>query len=304
MDELEQCPHCLEAFPVFELIDHAQKCRGKDKKQKLDKEPDLVHDADFELALKLQEEERRSAQAVLPKCQLCSAATDVQKLYILDECTHRFCSKCLKNYVSEHIKKEVNLKCPLKECEKTLSVRDMKDLLPQVQQSIVDKFAPISGTGAATERIMSELKHIMKSEPERNGYSVEPVDDNLYQWELKLFSFDEDSPLGQDMKRYKKKHVYLSITFPKTYPFAPPYIRVLRPRFQFRTGHITIGGSICMEALTNKGWSPANTIEAMIVSIRAQMLAGGARLDMHNRHDYTEEEARHAFDRMVREHNW
>jgi len=79
---------------------------------------------------------------------------------------------------------------------------------------------------------------------------------------------------------------------------------VIKPRFQYRTGHVTIGGSICMEVLTNKGWSPANTIEAIIVSIRAQLIAGGARLDMTQKHDYTEQEAKDAFDRMVRDHGW
>ena len=56
--------------------------------------------------------------------------------------------------------------------------------------------------------------------------------------------------------------------------------------------------------LTNSGWSPANTIEAIIVSIRAQLIAGNARLDPYNKHEYTEQEAKDAFDRMVREHNW
>lgn len=40
--------------------------------------------------------------------------------------------------------------------------------------------------------------------------------------------------------------------FPPNFPFAPPFIRVIRPRFMFRTGHVTIGGSICTEMLTNK----------------------------------------------------
>ena len=34
------------------------------------------------------------------------------------------------------------------------------------------------------------------------------------------------------------------------------------------------------------------------------MLIGGARLDPHSHHDYTEIEAQIAFDRMVREHGW
>jgi len=126
----------------------------------------------------------------------------------------------------------------------------------------------------------------------------------MYKWELKLFNFDKSDPLGQDMQKTKTKNIIIHISFPKSYPFSPPYIRVIKPRFVYRTGHVTIGGSICMEILTNKGWSPANTIEAIIVSIRAQLIAGGARLDIHNRLDYSEQEAKDAFDRMVRDHGW
>jgi hypothetical protein len=47
-----------------------------------------------------------------------------------------------------------------------------------------------------------------------------------------------------------------------------------------------------MEVLTNSGWSPANTLDSLLVSIRAQLLSGGGRLDLHNRSDYTEFEAK------------
>jgi len=40
------------------------------------------------------------------------------------------------------------------------------------------------------------------------------------------------------------------------------------------------------------------------MSIRAGFLEGGARLDLYNKRDYTEAEAREAFDRMVQTHGW
>ncbi len=33
------------------------------------------------------------------------------------------------------------------------------------------------------------------------GYSVEPVDDNIYHWELKFFEFDKSEPLYKDMQK-------------------------------------------------------------------------------------------------------
>jgi len=190
-----------------------------------------------------------------------------------------------------------------------LSVRDMNDLLPKQGEikHTTKKGGKIQAAGSgkgATERLHSELTHILKSKPESQGYSVEPDDDNLYKWNVKFFNFDKSDPIGQDLVRLHKKHIVLSVTFPSTYPFAPPFIRVIEPRFQYRTGHVTIGGSICMELLTNKGWSPANTVEAVLVSVRSQFLEGGARLDTNSRHPYTEAEAIEAFNRMVRDHGW
>ena len=48
----------------------------------------------------------------------------------------------------------------------------------------------------------------------------------------------------------------------------------------------------------------ANTVEAVLVSIRANLIEGGARIDLSNRTDYTEAEAREAFERMRATHGW
>ena len=46
------------------------------------------------------------------------------------------------------------------------------------------------------------------------------------------------------------------------------------------------------------------TVESTLLSIRTNMIAGGARLDPRFTHDYSEMEAREAFLRMQREHGW
>ena len=50
------------------------------------------------------------------------------------------------------------------------------------------------------------------------------------------------------MHRYAEKYgqnetIELSMQFPKDYPMAPPFLRVIRPRFAFMTGHITLGSA-------------------------------------------------------------
>ena len=198
----------------------------------------------------------------------------------------------------------MNVECPTEGCKKNLSVRDMKDLMPRTQKDAFAAGLSSKSSKTASQRLAQEMRHIMKSKPEDNGYSIQLVHDDMYLWEVRFFNFDEKEPIAIDMKRAKIKEIVMHIRFPPDYPFSPPFCRIIRPRFAFHTGHVTIGGSICMELLTRKGWSPENTVEALCMSIRSTWLAGGARLDPHNKQDYTEAEAKEAFDRLVRQHGW
>ncbi|GFR75314.1 ubiquitin-conjugating enzyme E2 Q2 [Elysia marginata] len=94
--------------------------------------------------------------------------------------------------------------------------------------------------------------------------------------------------------------------FPPDYPFSPPFIRVLRPRFQFLTGHVTLGGSICMQMLTKSGWQPSNDIESILVQVRAEILSDpSARLASHQTNvSYSLEDAKVAFQRMTQKYGW
>jgi len=170
------------------------------------------------------------------------------------------------------------------------------------------KFFTGAGSKSATNRIIQDLNAIYASSPEKFGYSAEPVGDDLYRWEVKLFGFEDACHLKSDLERLKRMKgitsVLMDMKFPSDYPFSPPFLRVVRPRFQFHTGHVTIGGSICMELLTRSGWSPGNDIESILIQIRSEMISGNARIDFERMQDYTEEEARSAFERVARQHGW
>jgi len=171
-----------------------------------------------------------------------------------------------------------------------------------------ENFFTGSGSKQATQRLITDLNHFMKSDTSQYGVSAEPINENLYLWDVKFFGFEGNSDLGKDLAEYKKQrgidHVQLEMRFPAEYPWKPPFIYVKRPRFQFRTGHVTIGGSICMELLTTSGWTPANDIENILIQIRSEIIAGGARLDLKNMSTYSEEEAKQAFMRVARQHGW
>ncbi|KAL5022647.1 hypothetical protein ScPMuIL_001802 [Solemya velum] len=162
---------------------------------------------------------------------------------------------------------------------------------------------------AATKRIFSDLKNL-----ERNGgqfgISGSPRGDNLFVWDVQLKDFPDDTRLGKDLRKYATKHkrepvLQLEMQFPGDYPMSPPFVRLIRPRLAFLSGHVTIGGSICMEMLTKSGWRPCNDIESILVQVRSEIMSDPeARLDQCSDRAYGEQEARDAFNRMVHRYGW
>lgn len=107
----------------------------------------------------------------------------------------------------------------------------------------------------ATDRLMKELKEVYKSDSFKRGiFTVELVNDSLYEWNVKILVVDSDSPLANDLQMLKEKegkdHILLNILFKETYPFEPPFIRIVTPTIT--GGYVLGGGAICMELLTKQ----------------------------------------------------
>jgi len=186
----------------------------------------------------------------------------------------------------------------------------------QVDMKLEEEFAKKKfleiGSASASLRLLKDLKSMKKGNPEALGFTAEPRMEpgknieNLYHWIVKLrFS---DCQLAKDLqqahKQYGIDYVELEMRFSKDYPYQPPFVRVVRPRFVFHTGHVTVGGSICMELLTNSGWASTNDIESILIQIRAEMQMGGARIQFGAHADYSEHEAWDAFYRAAKGHGW
>ena len=156
-----------------------------------------------------------------------------------------------------------------------------------------------------SKRLMVEYQRAMKSDPAVTGFSIELVDpDSLYVWKLKVHRVDNEKLQGQ-MTEFNIPFIEIEITFPAEYPIKPPFIRIVHPHFRTMTGHITAGGSLCMEALSTSGWVPSTSVEALIIQIRSVLSDGGAEIDASNfNKKYTMEEAREAFARAMKIHNW
>jgi len=138
-----------------------------------------------------------------------------------------------------------------------------------------------SGSVTATTRLMNELKAIHLSEGHKKGeYSVELIEDNIFQWDVKIRKVDPDSGLANDLQTLKEKDgqdfVHLNIRFKDNYPFVPPIVAIVSPRMT--GGHIYGGGAICMELLTNMGWSSAYNVEAIITQVVSTLCRANARV--------------------------
>lgn len=143
----------------------------------------------------------------------------------------------------------------------------------------------VSGSVQATDRLMKELRDIYRSDSFKNNmYSIELVNDSIYEWNVLLRSVDPDSPLYNDLlllkEREGKDSILLNIMFKDTYPFEPPFVRVVYPIIS--GGYVLLGGAICMELLTKQGWSSAYTVEAVIMQIAATLVKGKARIVLNS----------------------
>jgi ubiquitin-conjugating enzyme E2 Q len=133
-------------------------------------------------------------------------------------------------------------------------------------------------TSGSKRRLAQDLYRIMNQDTEEAGFSLAPQsEDCMDKWTIKIFQFDEDSNLAKDMLVLCQDHIQLEMKFPNQYPFEPPFVRVVKPRFKRQTGFV-MNGALCMELLTKDGWNPINDIESVIVSIRSLLVVGDGRL--------------------------
>jgi len=185
---------------------------------------------------------------------------------------------------------------------------------PEVESRLKRIEEAFAGQGSisANKRILNEYKYLSTSK-DCVGISVEfEGGDNMYVWiaSLDMDQFEVPKELKGDFTLFaqrtgKPKHLVFEVRFDAKFPFSPPFLRVIRPRFAFHTGHITVGGSVCMQSITPSGWIPVRTVESIFIEILFNMGEGGARLDLNQLGvDYSLAEAQDAFVRVAKQHNW
>ncbi|KAM5545525.1 hypothetical protein V8D89_000563 [Ganoderma adspersum] len=177
---------------------------------------------------------------------------------------------------------------------------------------------PTESSLQATTALQRELKGILKEQKEAKSlrelgwYMPEDlIGDNLYQWIIELHSFDPTLPVAQDMARHGVNSLVFEIRFPAGFPHAPPFFRILKPRFlgfsQGGGGHVTLGGSMCMDLLTADGWLPSYSISAILIQIKlaiSNLDPKPARLASNWDRPYGMQEALEGYRRAAATHGW
>jgi len=84
------------------------------------------HNVDHEINSEL----RSSPDEIQIECKICLEEHPVSNIFILDNCDHKFCLQCLRQYVSVKINSgEVeSIRCPDYDCKCNLSISDIKQL--------------------------------------------------------------------------------------------------------------------------------------------------------------------------------
>lgn len=179
---------------------------------------------------------------------------------------------------------------------------------------------PKDASTVASKALMQAFKDAQKIQAvtplHELGWYIDPdLMSNMYQWIVELHSFDSSIPLARDMKVAGITSIVLEMRFTNQYPFSPPFVRVVRPRFlpfgQGGGGNVTEGGALCMELLTNDGWSVVSTIESVLLQVRMVMsdterparLASGIEKTVGGS-SYGVGEAITAYERACRAHGW
>ncbi|KAF8078632.1 hypothetical protein FPV67DRAFT_1604087 [Lyophyllum atratum] len=195
---------------------------------------------------------------------------------------------------------------------------------------------PLEASPSATMAVQRELKAMLKEQDSSKslkelGWYMPPdlIGDNLFQWIVEMHSFEEDLPIARDLKaRCVPSHTTLCCThfssrlrnlnsilfeirFPPTFPNAPPFFRIITPRFlpfiQGGGGHVTGGGSICMDLLTSDGWLPSYSIAAVLMQIKlaiSNLDPRPARLSPDFERPYSVQEALVGYKRAAATHGW
>ena len=135
------------------------------------------------------------------------------------------------------------------------------------------------------------------------------VDDTDQSLRFTIRKFDPpDAKINDDIRASGVDGIRFEMEFPAAFPDGPPKLRVVAPQCAEQTGHVTIGGAVCMALLSHQGWSRNMDLgmvmkDVLLTMATASTCKGPLRLALENtisRYDRAGADA--ARERMARTH--
>lgn len=172
------------------------------------------------------------------------------------------------------------------------------------------KFIENGSNPRKINRIEKELKNIKLN---NQSYFVDFQEINTNVWIVGM-TVPENHNLHKLLSLYSHKfnvkpYIQFEITFPGSYPFEPPFIRIILPRFIDLKTFVTKEGSICMENITNSqtesGYNPTMSIENLLIAIHSLILSkDDLSIDLENGTPATWDQAVSRFINTSNIHKW
>ena len=168
--------------------------------------------------------------------------------------------------------------------------------------------------------VMYLYQQLRELDTDKSPFIVEADDSDVTSWTVGISSGalreHLDLPrLARELDQWQRASqqqpvIVMSVRFPVDYPKSVPFVRMIKPRFKWHTGHVTVGGSMCTELLTPGGWQPM-TVHALLLTVCQMLRQGEAQIQLKpDEHcmwplkDYSEMEAREAYERVAKFHGW
>eukprot|EP00747_Dinoflagellata_sp_TGD_P107155 gnl/TRDRNA2_/TRDRNA2_170043_c0_seq2.p1 gnl/TRDRNA2_/TRDRNA2_170043_c0~~gnl/TRDRNA2_/TRDRNA2_170043_c0_seq2.p1 ORF type:complete len:323 (+),score=63.14 gnl/TRDRNA2_/TRDRNA2_170043_c0_seq2:133-1101(+) len=145
-----------------------------------------------------------------------------------------------------------------------------------------DQHAAPSSSGLPAKSLQRLMREMRQMEAEREKQLKEhgielsladPQGNDLRIWRLLLRteSIDCQSELGKSLRAHRVDIVEFEMWIPDGFPTLPPKLRVLSPVFNVGSFFVQQHGALCLEVLTNQGWSPAMSLSQLGVHVKTMM---------------------------------
>ena len=161
------------------------------------------------------------------------------------------------------------------------------------------------------KRVIKETNEIMQLSKNSSYFNRANYlnDNDLTSPFLVEMKIPNDTQLYTQASSFGVNTIVFSIYLGYDYPAMPPKIRILKPRFLRATGHITLGGSICVDTLYSVSWSASLKLESVLVMIISLITADDidkpSMIDSSRINDeYSYDEFQSSYDTAAISHGW